>query len=109
MTPEPSPVTGRSGVESEQAHPAPTTGGTRPPGEMSPGPGPTVLSRQEMHREVEAGRAELLSPLISDYIHHQGDWWIADTDRWLRIEDRPLHALLNAYRQRLAAGLYGPE
>ena len=37
----------------------------------------TNLSAQDMDDALDAGYAVHLSPLITDFIHHQKHWWIA--------------------------------
>jgi hypothetical protein len=87
--------------------------GAAGPGGPSPGrPGgatAVVLNDEEMRKAIDRQQAQPLSPLISDYIHHDGRWWIADTNHWLRIDDPQLNELLTIYRRRLAGGLYEPE
>jgi hypothetical protein len=70
---------------------------------------PVFLNGQHMDDALDSRQAEPLSPLVGDYVRYQEHWWIADADRWLRIDDAQLDELLTKYSRRLAGGLYGSD
>ena len=62
------------------------------------------LSRDEMDQALATGSAQHLSPLITDFVHHQNHWWVAYPDGWLSVEDNELIRLLNSQQRRFAGG-----
>lgn len=65
-----------------------------------------TLSAEHMNDALTAGQASHLSPLITDFIHHQTQWWIAYPGGWLRIDDPELTHLLHTQHQRFCGDLY---
>jgi hypothetical protein len=85
-----------------------TTGTTVHPETAIDPPAQTIvqatLTTQDMHDALTAGHAVHLSPLITDFIHHQKHWWIAYAGGWLRVDDAELIQLLTTQHQRFSAG-----
>ncbi len=60
------------------------------------------LSREDMDQAQATGAARHLSPLITDFVHHQNHWWVAYSDGWLNVDDPELVNLLNSQQRRFA-------
>lgn len=60
------------------------------------------LSGEEMDQALDTGAARHLSPLITDFVHHQKHWWVAYADGWLNVDDPELIGLLNSQQRRFA-------
>lgn len=71
-------------------------------------PSGVTITAKAMQAALDAGHAHHLAPLVTDFIHYRGTWWIAYADTWLRVDDPELLRLLDTTRRRFAGGLYGP-
>jgi hypothetical protein len=60
------------------------------------------LSREDMDQALATAAAQHLSPLITDFVHHQNRWWVAYSDGWLKVDDPELVNLLNSQQRRFA-------
>lgn len=60
-----------------------------------------VISAADMRTAWQKRQAIPLHPILSEFMHYDGSWWLLDTPDWVRVTDPALTELLDTQHQKM--------